>query len=679
MKRGLVFTTLACALTLGLASCNKPVETHEVSIENKEALQATWRLGDEERSVTVKIPGVIVADALADGDLVVTSSNADVVSVNGLKITAQKVGTSTISAVYKNNEEWSDSVEVSVGEAQVTKIVLQPTVGQTYPLGMKASSGMLYAQQGMDGYYIKSTNKVDEAAAAKLVNAATPDGDYKYNIVIGEKTVGTCVTGTGDNAHNNIGFFEDATTEYPYAKAAWKLEADGSFTTKLADKIFWLGTYGTYKTFSIRDDTQIKYKAHFYAVGDPVHATAVAITGAAAGLTLEAGKDANLTVVPTPADCTDELSFASSNADVAYVDQEGRVIALKEGTATITATLGGVNGTIAVTVSGGTEVKFGTLEAPLTAKEAKATLDVFKANVVSSKPLFVKGYVVSSGAEDNEKGTRRVDLQDGFVLYNTYVESSLNLGKGANDLLGYELVATGYGELYGSTYELTNANNTNPNVVAATKITTTSITLKKNAATLYAGKSVELVPVYKPDGAFEALSWESSDTAVATVENGVVTAVAVGTATITATATGFDPITATITVKAIPAGHVLVELDFAKYAKDEKVSSGTKVSEIKLDDHITATAIGTSNTGKIYIGNDGTTEWRFYKSESGTLKIAAASGYELVEVFAGVSGSNYGNPTDTELTINNGEVSFNNNNANFNIKSISVLYRVVNA
>ncbi len=63
-----------------------------------------------------------------------------------------------------------------------------------------------------------------------------------------------------------------------------------------------------------------------------------------------------------------------------------------------------------------------------------------------------------------------------------------------------------------------------------------SISLNKTSLTLYTGQSETLVAVPDPVNAVADVSWDSSDTAVATVsQNGEVTARSVGTATITAT------------------------------------------------------------------------------------------------------------------------------------------------
>ena len=78
----------------------------------------------------------------------------------------------------------------------------------------------------------------------------------------------------------------------------------------------------------------------------------------------------------------------------------------------------------------------------------------------------------------------------------------------------------------------------------------TSVELDKTAATVTEGDTLKLTTTVKPDGATaDAIVWTTSDDTVATVVDGVVTAVKAGTATITATS-GTLSATCTVTVEA---------------------------------------------------------------------------------------------------------------------------------
>ena len=76
-----------------------------------------------------------------------------------------------------------------------------------------------------------------------------------------------------------------------------------------------------------------------------------------------------------------------------------------------------------------------------------------------------------------------------------------------------------------------------------TTVNVTGVTLSETAASLtVGGETLTLTATVAPDDATDkTVTWTSSDPTVATVANGVVTAVAAGTATITATATNGTP------------------------------------------------------------------------------------------------------------------------------------------
>ena len=92
----------------------------------------------------------------------------------------------------------------------------------------------------------------------------------------------------------------------------------------------------------------------------------------------------------------------------------------------------------------------------------------------------------------------------------------------------------------------------------AISVPVAGITLDQTSATIFTGHTQTLSATVSPsDATNKTLTWSSSNPAVATVDaNGVVTAIAAGTATITATATDGSGKTATctVTVKYLPEG-----------------------------------------------------------------------------------------------------------------------------
>ena len=98
----------------------------------------------------------------------------------------------------------------------------------------------------------------------------------------------------------------------------------------------------------------------------------------------------------------------------------------------------------------------------------------------------------------------------------------------------------------------------NPTNVAVTSITLNETTLNKNRG----DSKVTLTATVKPDNAADkTVTWSSDNPAVASVNNGEVTVLAVGTATITATANDGSGVKATCTVNV--SAHGLLTGDFS--------------------------------------------------------------------------------------------------------------------
>lgn len=91
----------------------------------------------------------------------------------------------------------------------------------------------------------------------------------------------------------------------------------------------------------------------------------------------------------------------------------------------------------------------------------------------------------------------------------------------------------------------------------AAPVAVTGVTLNKNNTTIYTGRTETLNATIQPaDATNKAVTWTSNNTGVATVNNGVVTGVSVGSATITAkTADGGFTATCTVTVEEAPIVH----------------------------------------------------------------------------------------------------------------------------
>ena len=113
------------------------------------------------------------------------------------------------------------------------------------------------------------------------------------------------------------------------------------------------------------------------------------------------------------------------------------------------------------------------------------------------------------------------------------------------------------------------------------KVDVTGITLNTNSAEVSVGKTVTLTPTIAPANAtIPTVNWTSSNTAIATVEGGVVKGISQGTATITATTVdGNFTATCQITVTAAVTVNVTFNTDGGSSISTQAVIAGHTVSK----------------------------------------------------------------------------------------------------
>lgn len=112
---------------------------------------------------------------------------------------------------------------------------------------------------------------------------------------------------------------------------------------------------------------------------------------------------------------------------------------------------------------------------------------------------------------------------------------------------------------------------------------------------------------------------------------------------------------------------VTVSTTIAKYAAANSWANSTKYTTVNLDNVVTATVTGTSNTGKYYTsGND----WRIYQNETPKLTITAIDGYTIKTVKITYTVSNTG-----VLTLNGSNIT---SGAAVTVNAASVTFGVGN-
>jgi len=141
-------------------------------------------------------------------------------------------------------------------------------------------------------------------------------------------------------------------------------------------------------------------------------------------------------------------------------------------------------------------------------------------------------------------------------------------------------------------------------MVTVSYAASTSVTINGNG-TVIIGTTLQLTGVVLPSNANPALTWASSNESIATVNNGLVTGVAVGTVTITATAQGTS-LSKTVTITVItpdPTGITVAGVDTVEVGNTETYTASvapTLASQVvtwSVDDSLIATI--NSTTGEL--------------------------------------------------------------------------------
>ena len=234
---------------------------------------------------------------------------------------------------------------------------------------------------------------------------------------------------------------------------------------------------------------------------------AVAVTGVAldtAAVTIIVEDTCTLTATVNPAEATDNfVTWKSSDEAVATV-ADGVITAVSVGTATITVTTvdGGFTATCEVTVA----------PRPVTG----VTLDKVEATLEVKETVTLVATVAPANATN--KDVTWTSDNDAVATVADGVVTAVSVGTAT-------IVVT-----------TVDGNFADTCVVTVNPISVKSVALDKATLTLDIAQTATLVATVNPaDAANPAITWTSDNEAVATVADGVVTAVAVGTATITVT------------------------------------------------------------------------------------------------------------------------------------------------
>lgn len=313
------------------------------------------------------------------------------------------------------------------------------------------------------------------------------------------------------------------------------------------------------------------------------------------------------TIAPDSDGVNDNVSWSSSNASVATVDEDGWVYGIKRGTADITVTTvdGGYTATCRVTVGIAVtsitldkttmdlyQGKTGTLKA--TVKPDNATDKTFSwttsnggvATVNSSGTVTAVGpgtaVITATTSDGGLTATCTVNVRtipvtgvdlDSAISVKVgdthYMKDNLRIipADATNQVVSWSSGNNGIAAIDASTGLLTaksvgttiitvrtnDGGFTDTCTVTVNPVLVDKVTLNKNNVTIKVGETFDLTATVSPPNATnKSISWTSSNTSVATVDStGRVTAISKGTAVITAK-TSNPSVTAACTVKVNP-------------------------------------------------------------------------------------------------------------------------------
>lgn len=292
------------------------------------------------------------------------------------------------------------------------------------------------------------------------------------------------------------------------------------------------------------------------------------------------------TVLPKDAEY-DGVTWASSNASVASVNS-GTVTALKEGTATITASAGGKSATCSVKVS---------------------------AKIIAVASISLNKTSLSMQVGDTEILTATIkpdDATDKTVVWTSSEDAIASVSNGKiTALKSGKVTITAKSGTCSAECEVTVSVNTE------------SITLDKTTLSLSVGETAQLTATVKPDDATDkTVAWSSSDESVAKVDNGKVTALKSGKATVTAECGGRTAecaITVTVPVSSITLDKTTLSLAVGETA--------TLAATVKPDDATDKTVAWSSSDESVASVDNG----KVTALKSGKATITAKSGGKTAE------------------------------------------------
>ena len=525
------------------ATCNVTVVARVYPVE-KITLDVTSATIYEGESLT--LTATITPNNATNKNVSWKSSNTSVATVSNGKITAQKAGTATITVTTEDGGKTATckvTVNAKVAGVSLDKTEVELTEGDTYTLvatinPSNAINKNVSWKSSNTSVATVSNGKVTALkAGAAIITVTTEEGGKTAtcNVTVNEKiypvenvsldktsailfegeTLTLSATITPGNATNKNVTWKSSDTSVA-------MVADGKVTALKAG------------TTTITVTTEDGNKTATCDVMVNAKVTSVSLDKTEVELT--EGDTHILTATINPDNATNKnVIWSSSNASVATVSN-GKVTAVKAGTATITVTTedGGKTATCRVMVN----EKIYPVDG-LSLNKSIAVL--YKGETLTLTATITPSNATNKNVIWSSNNTSVATVANGVV-------TALNAGTA---------IITATTEDGGKTATC--------EIIVKTKVT--GVSLDKSDATLYEGENLSLIATIVPDNATNKnVAWKSSNTSVATVVDGVVSALKAGVATITVTTEdGGKTATCNVTVKAKVASVSLNKSEASLY------------------------------------------------------------------------------------------------------------------
>ena len=481
---------------------------------------------------TVTLTATVKPDDATDKTVTWSTSDATVATVSNGIVTAKKVGSATITA--KAGEK-SATCSITVVATPVTSVTLDRTSAQLKAGETVTITATVKPDDATDKAVTWSTSDASVATVSNGVVTAVKVGTATITARAGDKSA-TCAVTVVATPVTSVTL--DKTTASLKAGETVTLTATVKPDDATDKTVTWSTSDASVATVNNGVVTAKKVGAATITAkaGDKSATCAITVeptpvTGITldnASVTLKEGQEIQLTATVEPVDATDKtVTWSSNKSEVATVDNTGKVKAIKEGSAIITAKAGDKTATCVISVS---------------------------KNVIAVTSVTLDKTTASLKAGETVTLTATVKPDDATDKTVTWTTSDASVATVENGVVTAKKVGTAT-----ITAKAGDKSATCSITVIATPVT--SVTLDKTTASLKAGETVSLTATVKPDDATDkTVTWSSSDATVATVSNGVVTAKKVGSATITAKA-GDKTATCTVTVVAAEHDNTIGDMD----------------------------------------------------------------------------------------------------------------------